>query len=206
LASVLFLCLFLWPAYHLVLRESVSRNKHIVYGFVFAYPLAGLALAKLWQVRWPIRLSQASTVALVVVLGAVGSAQGNRLTRAWPDARPAVRYLLGQVTPGQRLLINESWPYTMYLYRENRISSPWDVFDVYRITHGESKIGLCEYDWFVDSQGANQWPASIRDEVLGCGTFEPVFSTTSDVENMGFDLDYIRYQVSITVWQNTEKR
>ena len=40
-----------------------------------------------------------------------------------------------------------------------RITSPWDVFDVYRITHGESKIGLCEYDWFVDSQGANQWPA-----------------------------------------------
>jgi hypothetical protein len=204
LSSVLFLSLLVWPAYHLILRDPVSSNKHVVLGFLFAYPLVGLALSKLWgEGAFFARLRRATAIALVVVVGATGMVQLGRLTRAWPDVRPAVGYLLDRVQPGHQLLINESWPYTMYLYMEERINSPWDVFDVYRITLGESEIDLCEYDWFVDSQGANRWPASVMDEVQKCGTFTPAFSTVSDVENMGIDLDYVHYQVQITVWQNT---
>jgi hypothetical protein len=145
-------------------------------------------------------------VALVLALAVTGLVQVDRFNRAWPDARPAANYLLARVQPGQKLLINESWPYTMVLYAADRIESPWDVFDVYRITHGESEIGLCEYDWWVDSQGSYKWPESILETIHRCGTFQPVFSSTSTVVGMGTDLDYVTYQVPIVVWQNTGSR
>jgi hypothetical protein len=138
----------------------------------------------------------------VLGLVVVGAVQLVRFNNAWPDARPAIHHLLTGVDPGQKLLINESWPYTMYLYEAGRIESPWDVYDVYRITHGQSEIDLCEYDWFVDAQGANQWPGYVAFQVHRCGGFEPVLTTTSMVVAIGSDLGYIRYPVKIVVWQN----
>jgi hypothetical protein len=149
-------------------------------------------------------LGQAAAVVLVVGLVAQGVVQIERFNRAWPDARPTADYLLAKVQPGDKLLINESWPYTSYLYDAGRIESPWDVFDVYRITHGQSEIDLCEYDWFVDSQGVYQWPGSVVFELHRCGVFEPVLTTESTVIGMGRDLDYVRYQVKVVVWQNSE--
>ena len=231
LATVLFLALLMWPAYHLILGDSVSRTKHLVYGFAFGYPLVGLALDWLWTrgsspsvppvtdassaagerrsvahavgrvLPW---LGRGATVVVVLGLIALGAVQVERFNRAWPDARPAAEYLLAHVEPGDKLLINESWPYTSYLYGTGRIESPWDVFDVYRITHGQSEIGLCEYDWFVDSQGAYQWPGWIVFEVHRCGVFEPVSKSESTVVGMGRDLDYVRYQVQVVVWRNRE--
>jgi len=207
LASVLVLCTLIWPVYHLLMRDPVSSNKHVVLGFLFAYPLIGLLFSKLRQEGPAFSgLRSATAIALIAIVGSVGAAQLARFGHAWPDVRPAVRYLTKEVQPGHQLLIGESWPYTMYLYTEGHIRSPWDVFDVYRIAHGQSEIDLCEYDWFVDSQGAPGWPTPVREEVLGCGTFYPVFSTTSEVENMGLDLDYVRYPVQITVWHNTRRK
>jgi hypothetical protein len=205
LALVLALSLLLWPAYHLILRDGVSRTKHLVYGFLFAYPLAGLVIGKLFVARgrWSL-LRQIGGVALIVAIAALGLAQRERLGQAWPDARPAADYLAAQVQPGQKLLINESWPYTMYLYQAGRIVSPWDVFDVYRITHGESEIELCEYDWFVNSQWAYAWPQEIADAVRRCGSFVPVYSARSVVVSIGTELNYIRYPVAVMVWRNTE--
>ena len=173
---------------------------------MFAYPLVGLALSTLWgrAERWIVfRRVAAST--LTVGLITLCAVQLARFNHEWPDARPAARYLLGEVQPGQKLLINESWPYTMYLYTTGRIDSPWDVFDVYRITHGESEIGLCEYDWFVDSQWAYQWPGYIVFQVQQCGSFEPVFTTTTSSEGMGPDLRYVQSPVKVVVWKNTAR-
>jgi hypothetical protein len=207
LASVLLLSMVMWPAYHLVLRDSVSRSKHLVFGFLFAYPLVGLALSALWgSVKRGGAIRKLAAVALVLALAVTGFVQLDRFNRAWPDARPTADYLLARVEPGQKLLINESWPYTMYLYTAGRIDSPWDVFDVYRITRGESEIDLCEYDWFVDSYGSYKWPESMLETIRRCGVFQPVFSSTSTVVGMGTDLDYVTYQVPITVWQNTATR
>jgi len=207
LATALLLSLLLWPAYHLILKDPVSETKHLVYGFLFAYPLVGLALSALLSAHPPWSLlRRAVGVALLIVLATVGVVQRDRLGRAWPDARPAAEYLARQVQPGQKLLINESWPYTMVLYRAGRINSPWDIFDVYRITHGESEIELCEYDWFVDSQWAYTWPQAISDAVRGCGTFEQVYAASSTVVNMGTQLNYVRYPVSVSVWRNTAER
>ena len=207
LASVLVLCLLIWPTYHLALGDTVSKNKHLVLGFLFAYPLVGHLLSRMWQqgAHWT-RLRRTATTAIVVVLAATGMTQLPRLNRAWPDVRPAATYLMKQVVPGQKLLTGQSWPYTIYLYQEQRIDSPWDVFDVYRIEHDQSDIDLCDYDWFVDTQGIGGWPQALRDQVHACGTFYPVFSTTSEVENMGLDLDYIRYPVETTVWQNLQRK
>jgi 4-amino-4-deoxy-L-arabinose transferase-like glycosyltransferase len=213
LATVLLSAMWLWPAYHLALGDPVSSNKHLVLGFLFGYPLAGLALERSWaglgarvlegrgRAQWA---GRAIAAAWVLALVALGAAQARRLSVAWPDARPTAAYLVDQVQPGHKLLINESWPYTMYLYGEGRVRTPWDVYDVYRIEHGQSEIDLCAYDWFVDSRGAYRWPASIAFDVHRCGVFEPVWTAESTVVSMGTDLNYVRYPVQVVVWKNVE--
>jgi len=202
LASVLLLSLTIWPAYHLLSGNPVGDSKHIVFGYLFVYPLIGLTLATMWE-RWR---RKAVAVVITLALAVLGFVQLDRLDRAWPDVREAASYLTGQVQPGQVLLINESWPYTMYLYTEGRINSPWDVFDVYRITHGESEIELCQYDWFVNSEGSYDWPESVVETIRQCGDFQLVFSTTSTVVGLGTDLDFVAYPVHTTIWQNTSRR
>jgi 4-amino-4-deoxy-L-arabinose transferase-like glycosyltransferase len=202
LATVLLLSLIIWPAYHLAMANPSSLDKHLVFGFLFAFPLIGFALAIMWE-RWQGKAVALASVSALVVLGYF---QVGNYDRAWPDVRQTADYLVGQVQPGQMLLINESWPYIMYLYIDGRISSPWDVFDAFRITHGESKIGLCQYDWFVNSEGSYKWPDSILAEIQKCGNFQPVFSSVSMVVGLGSDLDYVTYPVKTTVWRNTSSR
>ncbi len=199
LATALLLSLIIWPAYHLLTANPSSLDKHLAFGFLFAYPLIGFALATMWE-RWQGKALALASVSALLVLGYF---QVGNYDRAWPDVRATADYLVGQVQPGQVLLINESWPYTMYLYIDGRIDSPWDVFDAFRITHGESKIDLCQYNWFVDSEGSYKWPDSILKEIQACGTFQPVFSSTSMVVGLGSDLKYVTYPVKTTVWRNT---
>jgi hypothetical protein len=200
LATVLLLSLIIWPAYHLGTANSSSLDKHLVFGFLFAYPLIGFALTTMWE-HWR---DQAVALAIVSTLAVLGYVQvGYYYDRAWPDVRQVADYLVGHVQPGQMLLINESWPYTMYLYIDGRINSPWDVFDIYRITNEESKIDLCQYNWFVDSEGSYKWPDSIQKKIQACGSFKPVFSSVSMVEGLGSDLKYVTYPVKTTVWRNT---
>jgi 4-amino-4-deoxy-L-arabinose transferase-like glycosyltransferase len=199
LATILLLSLAIWPAYHMATGNPASLDKHLVFGFLFAYPLIGLGLATIWE-RWQGKFIALAGVSALAVLGYF---QMGNYDRAWPDVRQTANYLVGQVQPGQMLLINESWPYTMYLYIDGRINSPWDVFDAFRITHGESKISLCQYDWFVNSEGSYKWPDSILKEIQQCGNFKPVFSRVTMVVGLGSDLDYVTYPVTITVWRNT---
>ncbi len=199
LATVLLLSLIIWPAYHLGTDTSSSLDKHLAFGFLFAYPLIGFALATMWE-RWQ---GKAVALASVSALVVIGYFQVDYYDRAWPDVRQTADYLVGQVQPGQMLLINESWPYTMYLYIDGRINSPWDVFDAFRITHGESKIDLCQYNWFVDSEGSYKWPDSIQKKIQACGDFQPVYSSVSMVVGLGSDLNYVTYPVKTTVWRNT---
>jgi 4-amino-4-deoxy-L-arabinose transferase-like glycosyltransferase len=203
LATVLLLSLAIWPAYHLATANPSSLDKHLTFGFLFAYPLIGLALATMWE-RWQDKAVTLASVSALVILGYFQV--DYYYDRAWPDVRQTADYLVGQVQPGQMLLINESWPYTMYLYIDGRINSPWDVFDAFRITQGESKIDLCQYDWFVDSGGSYKWPDSILKKVQACGSFQPVFSNASTVVGLGPDLKYVTYQVYTTVWRNTSSQ
>ncbi len=206
LATVLVLSLVIWPAYHLLSGNPVGPNKHVVFGFLFAYPLVGLALSRLWDGRWGKGLLPRG----VAILGVSGMAllgwmQVDQGHRAWPDLREAADYLGGRVQPGQQLLINESWPYTLPLYAAGRLASPWDVFDVYRVTHGETTQELCEYDWFVDTQGSYVWPESVVQEIEACGHFERVFSTQSMVVGLGQDLNFVSYPIHTHIWKNIDE-
>jgi len=204
MGGVLLMSLAIWPAYHLALEDPVGKEKHLVFGFLFAYPLVGLAMSALWERRkgrpW---LHRAAALAIAAALAALGLLQLSHSDPAWPDARPAADYLTANVQPGDRLLIDESWPYTMYLYTEGRIQSPWDVVDAYRMSQGQSEIDLCAYDWFVNSQGSYRWSEAILSGVAQCGTFEQVFDTTDIVVGLGADLDYVRYPVQIVIWRNS---
>jgi len=204
LATGLLLSLAIWPAYHVLLADPVSSNKHLVFGFLFAHPLVGLGLDKLWQHRPRFTVPRRLAVTgAVFALAAVGYLHLEQSNRAWPDVRPAAAYLVTRVEPGEELLINESWPYTMYLYTQGRIQSPWDVYDGYRLTNGELEGDVCDVAWFVESGGSFEWPDGITETVEACGTFEPVFSHTSTVTGLGNDLKFVTYPVEVVIWRNS---
>ena len=204
LASVMLLSLAIWPTYHLLTGDPTSTNKHLVFGYLFAYPLVGLTVGTIWGDGRTGLPRKGLAILVIVVLGGLGLIQVNQSDHSWPDARPTAGYLVNHVQPGEEMLINESWPYTMYLYTGGRIDSPWDVYDYYRITHEESPP-VCEYDWFVDSRGSFAWPQDVVERVEQCGTFEEVFSDTSQVINLGADLTYVSYPVKVVVWKNTSE-
>ncbi len=204
LGGVLLLSLFIWPAYHILRHDPVSITKHLTFGYLFAYPLVGVALAALWDAgQGTVRaLCRVGAALLVVAMAALGIPQAARADRSWPDLRPPAQYLVEHVRPGERLLINESWPFVAYLYAEGRISSPWDVYDTYRVAHGELEGDLCAVDWFVDVRGSFAWPPEILRQVEACGTFRPILSSTSWAVNIGSDLRYVEYPVETVVWRN----
>jgi hypothetical protein len=196
----------IWPAYHLLAGDPVGVNKHIVFGFLFVYPLVGVALNKLWGGDQPRAwLRRAATVALLLSLAGLGLVQVNQSDHSWPDLRPAAGVLWSAVEPGDQLLINESWPFTMVLYAAGRISSPWDVYDTYRITH-EQVPDLCAYDWVVDVRGSYAWPSDTRDALEQCETYRLFYRHTSTVINLGADFTYVRYPVETVVWINNVER
>jgi len=198
LGAVLWLSLLVWPAYHTITRSPISVSKHMVAGLLFAYPLVGMGLSQLWR-SWAGRLA---VLAIVFSLAVLGGVQAYQLDHAWPDLREASDYLVSHVQPGERLLINESWQFTMYLYLRGRIDSPWDVYDDYRISHGQSPVALCDYDWVVDVKGSYTWPQDIQQQLDRCTNLEQVFSATSRVINQGTDLRYINYSVETVIWRN----
>jgi hypothetical protein len=204
---LLLLSLGIWPIYHLLTGDPVGTNKHIVFGFLFAYPLVGVALSKLWGDDQPRAwLRKAAALVLVLGLGGLGLIQVNQSDQSWPDLRAPAGVLQSAVTPGDQLLINESWPFTMVLYTAGRIDSPWDVYDTYRITHEEDAPDLCAYDWVVDVQGSYAWPSEIRETLEQCETYHPFYRHTSMVINLGADFNYVRYPVETVVWRNNMER
>ncbi|MGQ9793583.1 MAG: ArnT family glycosyltransferase [Anaerolineae bacterium] len=196
LATVLLLSLALWPAYHLWQALVVGLLKHVVFGFLFGYPLIGLGLSALWERGKHL----GAIIAICSALTMVGAIQWQQLDHIWPDVRTAAAYLTAHVQPGDQLLINDSWPYTMYLYITGRIRQPQDVIDIYG--REESGIGLCDYHWFVESEYTPQWPPGVLKELQQCGTFQKVFSTLSTVSVLNFSFNYIAAPVEIAIWRN----
>lgn len=190
--------LLIWPAFHVIRGDPISDQKHIVFGFLFAFPLCGQALAKLWSGR----ILRLAVPAVVVVLIGWATYQLRLLDYSWPDVREGAAYLMSKVKPGEQLLINNSWSYTMYLYGNGNIKAPWDVYDMYRLTHGENLIGLCQFDWFLAEDGSDPWPDNIKQQIQACGSFEEIFSTTSDVLSFTNDLTFIRWSIHTRIWQN----
>lgn len=200
LTAALLAGLLLPAAYHLGVAGSIGDHKHVVYGFVFAFPLAGLALQRAWDAG---RFAPAAIAPAIVALGAFGALQMDRIDRGSPDLSSSISYLASEVRPGDRMLINTSWPYTYELYSQGKIESPDAVYDVYRIAHGQNPVALCDFDWFVQAPGGSSWPRGVSREISDCGTFERVYTKPAEITGLRSDLRFVEYTAPATVWRNT---
>lgn len=156
LAAACLLALFVYPTFHLWTANFVSGQKHVVAGFLFGSLLAGVALERLW-VAW-----RAAAIAALALLAAWGGVLCYGQDRSWPDVHPLAQHLLAHVRPGDRILAESPWTYTLSLYPAGRIASPADVADVH---HAGVRGDPCAIDWVV---GGLDTPA-IRDVVARCG-------------------------------------
>ena len=212
LATILLGALFLWPGYHMLTQNSVGDTKHIVAGFIFAYPLIGLGLAHLWSWRGPMQLrlrlgvsprwGRTAAMIIFACVALAGLLQSANLDRSWPDYRPVNAYLAAHVHAGDQLLVSSAWPVTMDLYARGDLTSPWEVYDEYRVQHSTQPLDLCRFDWFVDESPGYGWSDATRAQIEACGTFRQVYQTTTIVTNIGSQSDFVTYPVQITVWRN----
>lgn len=202
-ATIFIACLGIWPVYHILARDPVGTNKHLVLGFLFAYPLVGVALSSFWSATRNRLAGKAVALATMAGLTALGLLQVTQADRAFPNLTWPAEFLAERVSPGETLLINESWPITLALYARGRITSPWDVYDTYRLTSEPGAPGICDYDWIVDVRGSYSWPAEIQEALDQCTVYTRVYSHVSTVVNPGADLAYVSYPVETVIWQAT---
>ncbi len=202
LTIILLLAAFLWPLYHIGSGNPVSDNKHVVFGFLFTYPLIGLLFARLWTKK---AIGKIASSVFLLVLALIGSLQLYNLDLAWPDVRTPAGFLVQHVHVGDTLLVNDSWPYTMYLYANHNITSPWEVIDGYAITNHKATSDLCSYNWFVDEEGSYAWSESVLSKLKTCQNFVQVFQYSSQVIGLGSNNRFISYTVKTTIWQNRER-
>ena len=188
-----------FPLYALLTGSSVGDTKHVVFGFLFILPLAGVLLGRL--ARWP----AGAVVALMLAAGAgaFGVHQAALMDRGWVDLGPATDYLAAEAEPGQDFLIDNSWPFILRLTSENKVRSPWSVYDTYRVAHHQLPKSICQVDWFVSAQGAGTWPEHIRRKVAACGTFKKVYADGAPVTNIGRDLSFVTWDGSVEIYRNT---
>jgi 4-amino-4-deoxy-L-arabinose transferase-like glycosyltransferase len=183
LAAACLLALFVYPAFHLWTANFVSGQKHVVAGFLFGALLAGVALERLWQRR------RAMAIAVLALLAVWGGLLCYGQDRSWPDVRPLARHLVAHVQPGERVLAESPWTYTLFLYAAGRIASPADVIDVH---HSPERVRgtACGVDWVV---GSRDTPA-IRDVVARCGH---ELARSIDTRQYYFDTARVRLETAV---------
>jgi len=185
--------------YHLGSGTAVGVDKHVVFVLLFAAPLAGVALERAWSQG---RARRGLVAGLLVLATGVAAMQCVRIDRSWLDVRPSVAFLAERVRPGERLLIDNSWPYVERLYRDARIATPFDVYDLYRVDNDWEGRSLCGFDWYVESPGASGWPARISEPVRRCGTFVKVFQQRGFRRvGLGRDLRYFGFDANVVVYR-----
>ncbi len=205
-ATILIACLGIWPIYHILAQDPVGTNKHLVLGYLFAYPLVGVTLARLWGAHRSTILHRLAALTITTALAAVGFVQIRQADQAFPNLTWPANFLAARVVPGDTLLINESWPITQVLYTEGRILTPWDVYDTYRVLTEPTAPAICDYDWVVDVRGSYRWPTEIQEALEACTGYTRVYSHVTTIVNPGTDFAYISYPVETVIWQTTAQR
>ena len=143
LAIICLLALFVYPTFHIWTANFVSGQKHAVAGFLFAYPLAGAALERLWRSR-----SRTPAVAAVAALAMWGGVQCYWQDRSWPDVRPLAAHLVAHLQPGDRVLAESPWSYTLYLYPAGLVASPSAVIDA-NFSREMDRLDICRIPWIA---------------------------------------------------------
>ena len=145
LPKVLLGALFVWPLIHILANKDVSAQKHVVTGYLFAYPLVGLAMERLWKSQRRVFMS-----ALLVGLVVWGGIKLFVIDHHWIDIRPAAIYLAQHVAPKDRIFnFDDSRWLAVHLQDEG-------LRDVEMIYEHEldtpiATSDLCEYQWIVNS-------------------------------------------------------
>lgn len=204
MATLLLLCLAIWPAYQLLAQDPVGTNKHIVFGFLLASPLVGVSLSRLWDLAPRVPWNKATALLVVVGLAWLALGQVTRVDRAWPNLSAPANYLAQEVEPGDHILASEGWPITLELYDRGRLQSPWDVYDQYRLSTEPSAPDVCDFDWVVDTAGSYAWSEGTRGQLAACPSYVQVAEHTSTVVNPGADLTYVAYPVTTRIWRNAD--
>ena len=163
------LALLVYPAFHLWTGNFVSGQKHVVAGFLFGSLLAGVALERVWASRslvWP-----ALALAALALWGGV---QCYWQDRSWSDVRPLAAYLTEHMRPGDRVIAESSWSYTLYLYPRGIVASPADVIDA-NYAPGRHRGDVCRIPWVVGNPDSAEL---VRDAIAHC-RHQPVLTATT---------------------------
>ncbi|MGH2854325.1 MAG: glycosyltransferase family 39 protein [Solirubrobacteraceae bacterium] len=186
------------PLYHLGTGNPSGDQKHVVFGLLFILPLAGVTLERAFAGRrgW------LGATLLTLGLAVFAVVQVVRIDESWPDLRPSAAVLSAGVHPGERLLVNSAWVEDAYLYDRGRVSSPYNLYDVYRVEHLARPVNVCGFQWFVAVPGGEAWPAAVRAQMLRCGTFREVYSARATLTNLGRNLRFVTYTEPIEIWRN----
>jgi 4-amino-4-deoxy-L-arabinose transferase-like glycosyltransferase len=152
--------LLVFPAFHLWTANSVSSQKHVVPGFLFAYLLAGVGLERWWNSR-----SRPALILGLTLLATWGALQWYWQEHSWSDNRTLAAHLVRNIRPGERVVAESAWTYILALYPAGAIASPSDVIDA---NHSPTIGGLdvCRIPWLVGNPGA---AAMIKTAVDQCG-------------------------------------
>ncbi len=186
------------PLYHLGTGNPSGDQKHVVFGLIFILPLAGVTLERAFagRRRWLV------ATLLTLGLGVFASVQVVRIDESWPDLRASATVLSADVHPGERLLVNSAWVEDVYLYSRGRITTPYDLYDVYRVEHLGRPVDVCDFQWFVVVPGGEAWPAAVREQMLRCGSFRVLYTSRATMTNLGSDLRFVTYSEPIEIWRN----
>ncbi|MFD9391158.1 ArnT family glycosyltransferase [Streptomyces sp. NPDC060000] len=103
------------PAYQIHLQTSVSLNKHIGYGLLFAAPMAGVGVSRLMGAHFRFPQLAIAVGVLALTLGMSQSAQNYGI---WPNGTYLMPELAKNVRPGQKWLGQPHEAPVYYLSRE----------------------------------------------------------------------------------------
>ena len=123
------------PLYQAYLHTTVSLQKHVGFGLLFAAPLAGYGLARLMTkdfLRFPLGLG------LLGVTFALGATQSVSLFHAWPNSTAVMQEIAKYQKPNGRYLIGSD-AVAIYALRNNPDSQPHQFIDTWSFSYRNSK-------------------------------------------------------------------
>ena len=127
--------LAIMPAFQLISRADYDYWKQVNYSFLFLVPLAMQGLILILRRVAPRSYSVSGTaiVACVAVgLGWMGNAWRINRFVFWPNTEPIVAYFQGRLTPGDRILVDD----TVFRYYFSPPLHQWQIIDPFYFRYG----------------------------------------------------------------------
>lgn len=196
LACILGSAILIFPAYHIVTVNSTGANKHVLFGFLVAAPIAGLGLSRLTRRLFTLPAAAAALVAVV----AFDVGQMHHMDRSWPDESGVSNYLAAHMKAGQRLLAPDGWQVLPPIEGRGITDPKADMTDSYGFAHSRTGRNPCSFDWVVVNQNWNPLPESVLSRLQLC-LFRPVYQESSRITNLGTTLRYVTWTAQFTVYE-----